>query len=136
MRKLFIASIAAVALAACGGDSTAPPASIAGTYVLQTVNSAPLPFTVIATTDYKFEILSDSYQIRDDGTYSGTSQFRETLNGTATVETDNSTGTYTRAGSSITLTDSVDPTDKFTGTVDGGTFTVTAEGFVLVYKKS
>ncbi len=124
-----------LAAGACGGDSTAPAASIAGTYALQTVNSAPLPFTVIAITDYKLEILSDSYQIRDDGTYSGTTQFRETQSGTVTVNSENSSGTYTRSGSSITLTDSVDPTYKITGTLDGGKFTVTVEGFVLVYQR-
>ena len=40
---VLVGTLALTATACGGGDSTAP-ASIAGTYTLQTVNNAPLPF--------------------------------------------------------------------------------------------
>lgn len=141
MRKTLFTTLAAavVAASACGGgDSTTGPvsASVAGTYALQTVNSAPLPFTMPDDGSIKIEILADSYTLADNGKYTNVTQVRLTMNGVAAVENLESQGTYTRAGNTVTLTDSEDATDKVTATLNGATMTVTAEGFVLVYQRS
>ena len=140
MRKILISTIAAtvIAVAGCGGgDSTGPVATIAGTYDLKTVNSAALPFVALDDASGKFEILADTYNLSEDGTYTNPTQLRITYPGSApSVEVLTSTGTYTRSGSSITLTSSDDPTDKITGTIASGTMTLTSPGFVLVYQRS
>lgn len=141
MRKILFSTLAAtvVAAAGCGGDSGTGPAaiSIAGTYALKTVNTASLPFTMPDDGTGKVEILSDSYTLTDGGKYTGVTQVRITLpGGSPTVTNVNSQGTFTKSGGSVTLTDSVDPTDKVTGTLNGTTLTISVDGFVLVYQQS
>jgi hypothetical protein len=55
MRRFIPALLGALALtaSACGGgDSSTAPTSIAGTYTLQSVNNAPLPFTTSEDATY------------------------------------------------------------------------------------
>ena len=138
MRKTLLSTVAlAVAFTtACGGDSSTGPNSVAGTYSLTTVNSSPLPFVFINDASGKFEILSDVYSVSDNGTYTNPTIVRSTVNGEVTTDTLMSDGTYTRSGSSITLTDSSDPTNKLSGTVTASALTINASGFVLVYQRS
>jgi hypothetical protein len=138
MRKLFLSTLSA-ALAvttACGGDSSTGPSSVAGTYSLTTVNSAPLPYVFLNDASGKIEITSDVYVISDNGTYTNPTIIRSTISGEVTTDTLTSNGTYTVSGNSITLTDASDPTSKLSGTVTTSGLTITAEGFVLVYQRS
>jgi len=139
MRTILFTTLAAtlIAAAGCGSDSTGPVTPpISGAYALQTVNSVPLPFTMPDDGTGKIEILADSYVLDDDGRYTGVTQVRITVNGIPTVTSVPSRGTYTRAGDSITLVDSDDPTDKVTATLSGGLLTIRVDGFVLVYQRS
>lgn len=137
MRKLLIASLAALSLAAAAcSDSTAPAPSVAGTYALQSVNSTALPFTLVTEGAYKLEVLSDSYQLRDDGTYAGTTSMRETAGTDVSLTDEPSHGTWSRSGNSIVLTDSDDPTIKKTAALDGAKLTVSVDGYTLVYVKA
>ena len=139
MRKLILSTLAAtaVATAACGGDSsTGPSSSVAGSYALQTVNSQSLPFVIQDDVTGKVEILSDSYSVTANGAYTNQTVVRTTLNGAASTQSISSSGTYTRSGNSITLTDSSDPTDKVTATVSASAMTISVDGFVLVYQRS
>jgi hypothetical protein len=140
MRKILIPALAATVIAAvaCGGDSaTAPAPTIAGAYALKTVNSAPLPYLVLDDPNFgKIGIVADTYTLTDNGTYTGVTQVRTTLNGASSVDNLPSAGSYTKSGTSVTLTDSIDPTDKVSGTLNGSTLTISVEGFVLVYQRS
>jgi hypothetical protein len=71
MRRLIPALLAGLVLSAtaCGGGDSSGPASIAGTYTLQTVNNAPLPFTTSEDATYKAEILSWVVTLNDNNTY-------------------------------------------------------------------
>jgi hypothetical protein len=141
MRTILSSTFAAIvfAVAACGGDSGTGPAaaSIAGTYTLKTVNSTPLPYTMPDDGTGTIEILGDSYTLADDGNYTQVTQFRLTVPGQSPgVFSLNSHGTYAVAGSTITLADADDPTDKATATLNAKTLTFSVEGFVLVYQQS
>lgn len=141
MRTILCSTLTAIvfAVAACGGDSGTGPAavSIAGTYALKTVNSAPLPYTMPDDGTGTVEILADTYTLNEDGKYTGATQFRLTPPGqSSSVFTLDSHGTYSVAGTTITLTDADDPTDKTTATLNGKTLTFSVEGFVLVYQQS
>lgn len=140
MRKILISTIAAtvIAIAGCGGgDSTAPTATVAGTYDLKTVNSAVLPFLAQNDASGKIEVLADTYNLTENGTYTNPTQVRITFPGSPpSVEVLTSNGTWTSSGNSITLTSSDDPTDKVSGAIASGTMTLTAPGFVLVYQRS
>lgn len=138
MRKLFLSTLSAAlaVTAACGGDSPTGPSSVAGTYSLATVNSAPLPYVYLNDASGKFEIVSDVYVISENGTYTNPTIVRSTVSGTVTADTLTSNGTYTRSGNSITLTDAADPTSKLSGAVTTSGLTITAAGFILVYQRS
>jgi hypothetical protein len=83
MRRLIPALLAGLVLSAtaCGGGDSSGPASIAGTYTLQTVNNAPLPFTTSEDATYKAEILSWVVTLNDNNTYSHVFRGRSTDNG-------------------------------------------------------
>ena len=139
MRTKLFSTLAAIvfAVAACGGDAGTGPAavSIAGTYALKTVNSSPLPYTMPDDGTGKVEILADSYTLTGDGKYTGATQFRLTPPGQpASVYTMDSHGTYAISGSTVTLTDADDPTDKAVATLSGKTLTINVDGFALVYQ--
>jgi hypothetical protein len=128
MRKLQIPILAAtlVAAAACGGDSsTGPsPAAISGTYGLKTINSSPLPYAMPDDGTGKVEIIADSYTLAADGKYTSVTQVRITpTGGSATDMSFDSKGTFTNSGKTVTLTDSDDPTNVITGTIDGTALT-------------
>lgn len=56
---VLVAAAAASVLVACGADSTAATGpSVDGTYLLSTVNGAPLPFTTESTTTTRIQVLS------------------------------------------------------------------------------
>src|SRR5512146_3171833 len=99
MRRLIPLVALAVAVA-CGSDSTTQPtvASLAGTWTLQSVNGSPLPFTVTQTGTDKVELLSDVVTASANGTYTEAVQFRTTLNGQSTTDTESDAGTFTLNG--------------------------------------
>ena len=134
MRRQIAVLLAGVILtsAACGGGDSSGPASIAGTYTLQTVNNAILPFTTNQDETFKAEILSWVVTVNENGTYSDVFRGRSTDNGVSTVNTITSSGTYTLSGSTVTL---VNPDDNstLTGTVSGTTITIVVDAGVGIF---
>lgn len=134
MRRLLSLALA-LTIVGCGGDdSTTEPtnSSIAGTWALQTINGAPLPFT-LATVPAKIELVSATAVINANGTWTSSSQTRTTINGQATTTTENDNGTYTISGSTIALRSSDGTVES--GTISGSTFTQVESGFTFVFKK-
>ena len=129
MRKLIPILVGALALTAtaCGGsDSTAPP-SIAGTYTLQSVNNAALPFTTSEDATYKAEILSWVVTLNGDNTFSHVFRGRSTDNGLTTENTITSSGTYTRSGATVDMIDNSD-NSRLQASVSGSTMTIVIDG--------
>jgi hypothetical protein len=135
MRKMLIA-MAAVALLGCGGDSTGPAASAVGTWNLQTVDNASLPYTIafIANPLYKLEILSDVFVVSPDGSYTETFTERETDGTTVTTTSDSDNGTWVQNNAALTITSASDQS-VVTGAISGNTITVNTQGLVLVFKR-
>jgi hypothetical protein len=135
MKKALIA-LAAVALLGCGGDSTGPAANPVGTWNLQTVDNATLPYTLafIANPLYKLELVSDVFVVRADGSYTETFTERETDGTTVTTTSDDDTGTWVQHNGSLTITSSSDQT-SVNAAISGNTITVNTEGLVLVFKR-
>jgi len=135
MRRLIAVLFAGVALmsTACGGGDSNGPPSIAGTYTLQTVNNAPLPFTTSEDATYKAEILPWVVTLNANNTHSFIFRGRSTDNGVPTENTITSTGTYTVSGSTVDMFDPVDNYNNLTATVDGNTLTIHSNGPVGVF---
>jgi hypothetical protein len=134
MRRLIPVLLACLALTAtaCGGGDSSGPASIAGTYTLQTVNNAPLPFTTSQDATYKAEILSWVVTLNEDKSYSFVFRGRSTDNGQPTENTITGTGTYTVSGSTV---DMFDPSDNshLGATVGENALTMVVDGPVGVF---
>ncbi|MDQ6633272.1 MAG: hypothetical protein M3Z10_00770 [Gemmatimonadota bacterium] len=131
-RALFLLALAA--LAACSGDSgTDPNASIAGSYSLRTVNGSPLPYIVAQSGSNKYEITDDAISLNDAGTWSELWHDRTTTNGQVTTSANTDGGTYTRNGTAITLNSTT--SGAISGSVSGGTLTLTDQGVAAVYMR-
>lgn len=122
-RKLIAGLFAVIAMAACGGDGPNDPDTVAGKYVLKTVDNEPVPLVVFEEAGYKLELIYSDYVLTTNGTYTSNVTVRETEAGVARTESDSFTGTFTENGSSLSF---VSPGgDVFQGTRVGNRLTLT-----------
>jgi hypothetical protein len=131
MRRLILA-MGTLALFACG-DSTGVLQNINGSYNLQTVNGASLPYTFsLAGTSPRQEITADVITA-SNGSFADVTSERDTDLQTGAVSnfTTSDTGTYIINGTAVTFQFSSGGSGS--GTVSGNTFTIVAPGFSLVY---
>src|SRR3954471_14237805 len=106
MRRVLLGFALAFATAAtaCGGDSaTGPSGTIAGTWNLQTVNGAALPFVVGQVGTSKVELTSDVFTLTSTGSFTEIVTLRTTQNGQVTNSSQSDAGTYTVNGTAVTL---------------------------------
>lgn len=135
----LLARMAAAALVAvsagCGGDGDGitEVASVAGTYTLQSVNGAPLPFTFVDEGGYKLEVTGASYTLSNAGTFTNTASYRETEGGVVSTSAETYTGSYSVSAGTITFTDS--DGDTLTGSISGNTLQFSEEGLTAVFVK-
>ena len=135
MLRRLIPLVALSVAVACGSDSTTQPttASLAGTWTLQSVNGNPLPFTLQTSGTDRLDLLSDVVTASANGTYTEVLQFRPTINGQSTTQSQSDAGTFTVNGTAVTL--SSNQAGNITGALTGHTLTLTEEGFVWVFAK-
>lgn len=130
-RALLLALFAFLTAAACG-DSTAPTENIAGAYPLRTINGANLPYVeVVANT--RFELLSETITLLDNGTFTVTGSVRLTEGTMTETETFTEQGTFTRNGSAITFI--VPQEDNISGTLANDAITFSSDGLTYVFRK-
>lgn len=134
MRKL-LALVALAAVAACGGDASTSPisATVGGSYSLRTINGTAVPFIVAQVGADKVEITDDIVILNDGGTWTESGHTRTTQNGQVSTQSFVDAGTFTRTGTAITLVSS--STGSMSGSLNGGTLTVTDQGLVAVYQR-
>jgi len=131
--KRFVAACVVLLAIACG-DSTSPSASVAGTWTLQTVNGAPLPFVIAQVGADKIELTSDVITANSNGSFTQMTTVKTTESGQVTTESIPDAGTYTQNGTAVTFTFNSDGSSG-TGTLNGNTVTVASQGFSLVYTR-
>jgi hypothetical protein len=130
------AAAALVLLVACD-SATAPQSAILGTWNLQTVNGAFLPYTVSGSGANRTDMISNMVTFSSSGAFSVTAVRRTWTNSVpGALSTTNSTGTYTVNGSTISITTEGE-TGVETATLNdaGDTLTTTGGGLTLVFKK-
>ena len=126
-----------LAAAACGGDKSVAPKRIEGTYAMQSIDGQTLPMIYYddPSAGQRLEVLSGSITLSADGTFSSPWSFRVTDGGQTGPYSETCTGSYTRSGNTITMSE-----DE--GVFCGGTYhadwdgnnTLTEEGSV-VYRR-
>jgi hypothetical protein len=117
--------IAVATAMACSSSSTSPSASVAGTYVLATVNGESLP-AVITNAGDTAVVVTDTLALTAALTYSRHVVDTLRSQGSAPVLFSHvSSGTYARSGTSITFTDGATDSSA-AGTIANGVITITA----------
>jgi hypothetical protein len=139
-RLLVLATVLATTLtvAGCNNDSTAPGASLAGTYTLQTVNGFPLPFTVTSSGPYSSDVIAGQIVLDANGNYTGVTTYNDYSSGTLVGQrNDTITGYWTLSGSQLTLVDASGQSGPYYATVSGNQLTVTGynSGYVQVFTR-
>src|SRR5262245_33050304 len=121
--------------AACRKDTpTQPtPESAAGTWLLTSVNGAPLPFAISQTSTQKDEILSNVATLTAAANYTSTFQIRTTISGQATISTMSESGAFSIQGSTITFLSSAGALR--TGSITDKNISLTDDGFLLSFTK-
>jgi hypothetical protein len=116
----------AAAVLACGdsGDSTSPE-SIEGVYTLQTINGGALPAVVYEDEAAKVEIVAGAITLGPGTKWSISLTARATVDADVSTNTETLDGTWSRSGSTLTLT-SADG-DVETLVLSGRTLTLQAE---------
>jgi hypothetical protein len=121
---------------ACGGDSTSPTASIAGTWNLSSINGSPLPFTIQQVGTTKLEVVSDvailTASNSSSGSFTETTTSRLTQNGQVSTQTSANSGTYTLNGTAVVFVSNTAGTSN-TGSWSGNTLTLAENGVALVF---
>lgn len=133
LTKIATFALLGLAAAACGGDGINEPASIAGTYNLQTIDGQAPPVVVYEDAAAKVEIVSGNFVLSANGSFTTNVTFRVTENGQVSTQSESFPGTYTVNGSTVTF--AYADGDSDTATLDGNTLTFTDAGSTVVFQK-
>jgi hypothetical protein len=126
--------VASLAFAAgCHDSGTDPNASVGGSYSLRTINGSSLPYLVLQSGTYKYEIVDDAIVLTDAGTWTEIGHDRTTSNGQVSTDVVSDGGTFTRNGTAITLDSPA--SGSISGSVSNGTLTLADQGIAAVYVK-
>ena len=151
MRRLALTLIAALGLAACGGESatapvakppevpvtppTPPTPPEAGTYALQSMDGASVPAVYFLGGDFRFDVTAGSVVLKPDRTFRIALTIRYVgIEGTTeTPDQEVETGTYEVSGSTITLRPSAG--GAITASIANAQLSLQMDGFTFVYRK-
>lgn len=132
MRR-FLAAAVLVFAAACNSDSAVRADTVPGTYALQSVNGAGLPY-VLQPTNPRVELVSDQFLINSDGTFSEVGQTRTTPSGgSSTTDPFNEYGTWSVSGNQVFFRFSDSSTEN--GTISGSEITFSTGNGSAIYRK-
>lgn len=133
--KMVAIAVLGLAAVACGGgdDGINEPASIAGTYNLQTIDGQAPPVVVFEEPGFKVEITSGNFILAANGSFTTTVVWRITEDNVPTNESETFPGTYTVNGPTVNFTYSDGDTES--GTLSGNTLTFTDAGSTAVFRR-
>jgi hypothetical protein len=104
MRKLLPLLALALALPLASCDSTSPEASIAGLYVLESINGEGLPWVAIGDPTGTTEVTDGSIELLEDGSFRDRIGYRFVENGVTSVDEELYTGTFVKIATGARLT--------------------------------
>ncbi len=114
----LLCALLVVATLACGGESTGPAGTVAGSYALLTADGKNLPFTTFNDPALKVELVSPStLTLGTDLSYRFSLSTRVTDDGKVATRVDSTTGRYVESGGGVTLTSAAG--DTRSGSWDG-----------------
>jgi hypothetical protein len=108
MRKVWTlgAALASlVVLSGCSAIDSIASGNVIGTYELRSINGTQPPALIYQEPGYSEEILSATFSLENDGSYSEAGIIRETINGRSTTSSTSSYGYYDEYNGDITFTE-------------------------------
>lgn len=137
MRRSLFALLLLPMFLACDEDTVGPETdnSHVGVYQLQSVNGDDVPVSIEEDGGI-FTMLGASVTLNANGTFSMAAQMQFTIDGETTPQNDALSGTYTRAGNTVTFEHGGDDVGFETATLSGDVLTTAGGGDeVLVFEK-
>lgn len=105
-----------------------------GIYELQTLNGNTLPTVVFQDASEQDELISESFRIYTDGSYTDDYTLRVSNSSGQRTNSYRDVGTYTRYGTALQFIDG-NTGHAFNGDIDGNTLSITQNGNLYVYRK-
>jgi len=135
MRKVWsmgfaLASIAL--LSSCNAIDSIANGRVTGTYELRTVNGAVPPALVYQEPGYTEEVLSATFSLENDNTYSEAGIIRQTTNGRSVTTSSSSNGYYDETNGEIRFTESGGGRIYY-GTYSNGRLVIQDQGLTMTY---
>jgi hypothetical protein len=134
MKKVWTLGIAfasLVAISGCSAIDAIANGSVTGTYELRSVNGSQPPALVYQEPGYSEEILSATFSLENDGSYSEAGIIRQTTNGRSVTSSTSSRGYYDEYNGDITFNEIGGRT--YFGSYTGGRLVIQDQGMTLTY---
>jgi hypothetical protein len=125
MRRIVLALSLALGLGACRTDSTSPTGSVVGTYQLQRINGATLPYTFPNGAT----MTADQLTLNSDGSYTDVVQYS---NAQTTIER----GSYSANNGDVQFLPDNVSYNPYKGSVSGSVLTTIIGQYTSVYQKN
>ena len=132
LKEMLLVAAVTLVGSACGNDATAPEV-VSGTYRLERVNGNVLPFLAEQSGSFRIDILSGSLIVRADRTFTGEIVSTQTNGQSVQTLTEQTGGTYTRTGSTITFSET--GSISYQGQVSATTLTAQRAGVTFTFVK-
>ena len=107
--------------------------TVHGRYVLRTLDDQPVPATYADQPNFKLEFMRGVVVLREDLSFTDSTEIRRTENQIARRTVDVAEGSYTRAGNTINLSSTRG--ERYSMTFGGRTLTQSLGGVTLTYRK-
>lgn len=142
-RRRLLGAVAALGMVglACGGNATSPTFSgcLCGSWILQTVNGSPLPYTIAQVGTTKTEITGVWYNFYPDlnpldlsrGSFVEWTNFRDTQDGHVSSRGTTDSGSFSLNGEAVTVVRQRDGSIGL-GFLSGDTLRMVVNGFAFV----
>ena len=133
MKKLWTLGVALASVMVLSSCSTIDnlTGNISGDYQLRQINGATPPALVYSEPGYTEEVLSATFTLNSDGSYTDAAIIRETTNGRAVTSPSTSYGYYDQYNGEITFTEQGGR--QYYGTVSSGRLEIDDQGLRMIY---
>ncbi len=134
MDRMMLVSFSALALLSCGDDGTGPPeANVTGTYVLESVNGAPLPWRLINPSPTRIEVTAGSLTLSDGTSCTVSLTVRTTEDGEVTTDINSQDCQYTHSHGAITVSYANGSVD--TGLISSSEISLRSDDAIFVFRR-
>ncbi len=134
MRKVWtlgfaLASVAV--LSSCSAIDAIANGRVTGTYELRSVNGVTPPALIYQEFGYSEEVLSATFSLESDGSYTDAAIIRVTNNGRSTTSTSSSYGYYDEYNGEITFSETGGR--RYYGTLRSDRLVINDQGLTMTY---